>query len=186
MLKRCGRVLTVVILSLMMNGCDLNRASARYAFMGDSLTEGWALPRINLGVHGNTTAQMLARFPAEIPGHHYTAVFILGGTNDILLGINPAITVRNLSRMVDEARAVGAEPVLAEIPDIYQKNHAYNEQVRQLNEQITALAQAKHLKLVDYYDVTHNHPGYESDGVHMKRRGYLAMEKALLSTKIPF
>jgi lysophospholipase L1-like esterase len=76
--------------------------------------------------------------------------------------------------------------VLAKIPDIYQKNHAYNQLVRQLNEQITALAQAKHLKLVDYYNVTHNHPGYESDGVHMNRAGYLAMEKALLSTMIPF
>jgi acyl-CoA thioesterase-1 len=177
MLKHLGRVLTVVILCLMMNGCGLNRASARYAFMGDSLTEDWELPRANLGVHGNTTAQMLARFPA---------VFILGGTNDILLGIKPAITVRNLSRMVDEATADGAEPVLAQIPDIYQNNHTYNQPVCQLNEQITALAQAKHLKLADYYDVTHNHPGYESDGVHMNRAGYLAMEKALLSMKIPF
>jgi len=37
-----------------------NRASSDIAFMGDSLTEGWSFPRVNLGKHGQTTGEMLS------------------------------------------------------------------------------------------------------------------------------
>lgn len=82
-------------------GCRVFKASAEVAFMGDSITEGWAYPRDNFGVYGNTTAQMVARFPAQVPGHHFKRVVILGGTNDVLLGIAPADTVDNLRKMAN-------------------------------------------------------------------------------------
>jgi lysophospholipase L1-like esterase len=156
------------------------------AFMGDSLTEGWTLPRVNLGIYGQTTAQMLARFPEQVPGHGYGTVFILGGTNDVLLHIDPQITVANLGRMADLAESAHIEPVLAEIPPIYRGGGVYSPAVDTLNQRIIELADARHLKLVNYYGSLVGHPDFESDGVHMKGRGYWMMDIALMRTKNPF
>jgi lysophospholipase L1-like esterase len=160
----------------------LNHASPRVAFMGDSITQGWAFPRANFGIYGQTTAQMLARFPNQIPNRNFRAVVILGGTNDILLGLDPAVTVANLACMVDLARAANVEPILAEIPPIYKQNGRFLPGVQRLNAAIIALAASKHVKLADYYDALLNHPSSFSDGTHLKRRGYLRMEFTLLQT----
>jgi acyl-CoA thioesterase-1 len=174
---------TLLLAALLLAAAFLNHASPRVAFMGDSITQGWAFPRANFGIYGQTTAQMLARFPSQIPNHHFRTVVILGGTNDTLLGIDPAITVANLSRMVDLARAAGVEPILAEIPPIYKEHQRFLPQVQRLNPQIAALAASKHVKLVDDYDALLNHPSSFSDGTHLKRRGYLRMEVALFHTE---
>jgi lysophospholipase L1-like esterase len=173
-----------IVLLVLLATC--NRASPRVAFMGDSITQGWAFPRANFGIFGQTTAQMLARFPNQIPNRDFRAVVILGGTNDTLLGIDPAVTVANLGRMVDLARAAGVEPVLAEIPPIYRQGGRFLPAAQRLNTAILALATARHVKLVDYYDALLNHPACFSDGTHLKRRGYLRMEFALWHAENPF
>jgi lysophospholipase L1-like esterase len=176
--------LAVALIVLGLLAPILNHASPRVAFMGDSITQGWTFPRANFGIFGQTTAQMLARFPNQVPHRNFRTVVILGGTNDTLLGIDPAITVANLSRMIDMARAAGVEPVLAEIPPIYKENGRFLPAVQQLDRRIVALAAAKRVRLADYYDALLNHPSCFSDGTHLKRRGYLRMEVALLQTQI--
>lgn len=177
-------LITVGLLSLPM-GCRAFKADPGTAFLGDSLTEGWAYPAVNFGVHGNTTAQMLERFPAKIPGHHYREVVILGGTNDVLLGVDPDVTTHNLEMLANETLEAGAQPVLCEIPPIFHgiapgDRKDYSEGVSILNQHIVRLAALHHWKLVDYYDPILGHPSYSSDGVHMKRRGYVVMEIAYL------
>jgi lysophospholipase L1-like esterase len=154
--------------------------------MGDSITQGWSLPRVNLGIHGQTTAQMLERFPRQVLGHGYRSVIILGGTNDVLLKISPDITIANLSQMVDIAKNANIEPTICEIPPIFLTDRDYKTQIDELNRRIVDLAAKQHIKLVDYFDAIDHHPGYSSDGVHLKRRGYFAMEKALLHVESPF
>lgn len=171
---------------VLVTGCGLNRASDRIAFMGDSITQGWNLPRVNLGIHGQTTEQMLERFPRQVLGHGYKSVIILGGTNDVLLKISPDITIANLSKMVDLAKNANVEPTICEIPPIFLKDRDYNTQIEDLNRRISTLAAARKIKLVDYFDAIDHHPGFSSDGVHLKRRGYLAMERALLQVESPF
>jgi len=177
-LKLAAGLVTILLLVLL-----LNRASPRVAFMGDSITQGWAFPRANFGIYGQTTAQMLARFPNQIPRQNFRTVVILGGTNDIFLGIDPSITIANLSHMVDLARQSRIEPILAEIPPIYKQNGRFLPTVQRLNAAIVALAASKQVKLVDYYDALLNHPSCFSDGTHLKRRGYLRMEVALLKAQ---
>jgi acyl-CoA thioesterase-1 len=167
-------------------GCGGVHANPHDAFMGDSITEGWTLPTSNLGIHGQTTAQMLERFPQQIPGHGYGTVFILGGTNDTLLHLDPQVTIENLGRMVDLAQAAHIEPVLSEIPPIFRDHGAYSAAVYRLNAQIVQLAADRNVKLVNYYAALEDHPKFESDGVHMKRRGYWMMDIALMRTKSPF
>lgn len=170
-----------LFLLLFSGGYLIIKASANVAFLGDSLTEGWAYPRTNLGTYGNTTAQMVARFPSEIPGRHYKWVVILGGTNDILLGIQSTSTIDNLRTLGTYTIQAGAKPVLCEIPPIFHSfdpadKTDYSNKVRVLNLQITQLAVAHKWKLIDYYHPILGHPEYSSDGVHMKRRGYFIME----------
>ena len=179
--RRTSFLLLVLFLLCLPIVYPLLKASANTAFLGDSLTERWIYPRNNLGIYGNTTAQMLARFPAEIQGHRYKSVVILGGTNDVLLHIDPAVTIQNLQEIGTYTEHAGAQPVLCEIPPIFHNYDPgdktdYSNQVRTLNQQIIHLAAAHKWKLVDYYDPFLGHPGYSSDGVHMKRRGYIIME----------
>jgi GDSL-like Lipase/Acylhydrolase family len=168
-----------------LTGCRLFKANSQVAFLGDSITQGWAYPAANFGLFGNTTSQMLERNSAILSGQSYAKVVILGGTNDVLLGIKPEITVGNLEKIGLAVQRSGAEPVLCEIPPIFhsfnpgdKKN--YSNDVRNLNQQIARLAAEHRWKLADYYDPLLQHPQLSSDGVHIKRRGYLLMEIALL------
>jgi lysophospholipase L1-like esterase len=164
----------------------LNHASRRVAFMGDSITWGWSFPRANFGIRGQTTAQMLARFPVQIVGHNYREVVILGGTNDTLLGLDQQATLTNLGAMADLARKAGIEPVLAEIPPIYSGGGVHLPTVAALNRGIVELGRTKGVNVVDYYDTLNGQPQDFSDGVHLKRRGYARMEWELVKVANPF
>jgi lysophospholipase L1-like esterase len=186
----CARRVTLPVLPLLLSlcllsGCQVFKGDKRVAFLGDSITQGWAYPAANFGIFGNTTQQMLERDAAVLAGHGYGKVIILGGTNDLLLGIEPEITVSNLEKIALAVQRSGAEPVLCEIPPIFHSlkvddTKDYSNDVRRLNGQIARLAAEHRWRLVDYYDPLRYHPHVSSDGVHMKRRGYLLMEIALL------
>jgi lysophospholipase L1-like esterase len=124
---------------------------------------------------------MLDRFSKAIPGKGYTRVVILGGTNDVLEGIAPDVTIRNLEEIATRTLKAGAQPVICEIPPIVHSfnpkdNRDYSPEVRALNGRIAALAAEHQWTLVDYYDAMRGHPSFFSDGVHLKRRGYAVME----------
>jgi lysophospholipase L1-like esterase len=186
----CARRVTLLVLPLLLSlcllsGCRVFKGDKRVAFLGDSITHGWAYPAANFGIPGNTTQQMLERDAAVLAGHGYAKVIILGGTNDVLLGIEPEITVSNLEKIALAVQRSGAEPVLCEIPPIFHSFKVddakdYSNDVRRLNGQIARLAAEHRWRLVDYYNPLRYHPHVSSDGVHMKRRGYLLMEIALL------
>ena len=182
--KKLVGIISLVLLSPV--ACSLNKASSQVAFIGDSITESWNFPRVNYGMHGNTTAQMLARFSQQILTHPYKTVHILGGTNDVLLHISPQVTIHNLDSMIQLAQSRNIEPILGEIPPIVRDEGAYSAAVLDLNTRIRNLAALRDVPLVDYYDGIAGHPSFQSDGVHLKRLGYAVMEGKLLSTKNPF
>ena len=63
----------------------------RVVFIGDSITQGWfdKVPsffgpdRVDRGIGGQTTPQMVLRFHQDVIDLHPAAVQIMGGTNDI-------------------------------------------------------------------------------------------------------
>ena len=175
-----------VLLVLALGAIPLNHAGPNDAFLGDSITEMWHFPRVNLGVHGQTSAQILARFPTQIPNRGYTKVYILAGTNDVLLGIDPAITLHNIEAMADLAQQAHAEPILAEIPPIFRDSGSFTPAVNSLNARLASLASTRGFKLVDYNAALRDHPRNFVDGVHINRSAYLRMELALLHTTNPF
>ncbi|MDB5252886.1 MAG: acylhydrolase, partial [Flaviaesturariibacter sp.] len=67
------------------------KGERRVVFMGNSITEGWVKADsafftkgyIGRGISGQTTAQMLVRFRADVIELKPAVVVILAGTNDI-------------------------------------------------------------------------------------------------------
>jgi acyl-CoA thioesterase-1 len=181
---RLTLALTLTVGLHFLSGCRILKANPHIAFLGDSLVEAWWYPTANLGHHGDTTARLLARFPQVIPDRGYTTVVILGGSNDVQQGIDPAIVMHNLQQLAELAVQQHAEPILCEIPPIFHSwvsgDHTdYKPQVVELNRRIAQLAAEHHWKLVDFYTPLVDHPNYSVDGVHMNRSGYLVMTRAI-------
>ncbi|KCZ93183.1 multifunctional acyl-CoA thioesterase I [Hyphomonas johnsonii MHS-2] len=102
-------------------------------FLGDSLVAGFglaadeALPEqiaaifkadgvkakvVNAGVSGDTTANGLARFDWSVANADADVVVVALGANDYLMGIDPEITRRNLTAIVQKAVDDGIACVL--------------------------------------------------------------------------
>lgn len=178
-----------VILICSISACSVFKADRRLAFLGDSLTQGWSYPSVNFGHYGDTTAQILDRAPAVIVPGRYARVIVLGGTNDVLQRINPDTSVKNLEKIAMMVHQAGAEPVLCEIPPVFHSLDAadptdFSGAVQELNKGIVALGRRHGWTVLDYYHPLIPHPAFFSDGVHLKRRGYLVMEATLIGAKV--
>ncbi len=104
------------------------RGKPRVVFIGDSITDGWSNPAfggffpgkayVNRGIGGQTTAQMLLRFRADVIDNDPAAVVILAGTNDVAGNAGPATASNikdNLASMADLAKAHGIRVVLSSV-----------------------------------------------------------------------
>jgi acyl-CoA thioesterase-1 len=173
--------------------------SGRIVFMGDSITQGWQESRpvffrgerVDRGISGQTTSQMLGRFYADVISLHPTVVHILGGTNDIA-GNGGATTLDNIENnirgMVELAQAHRIKVVLGTI--LPAARFSWRPEIdpvaaiRNLNIWIKYYARSRGLILVDYYAVLddghHALAASDSgDGVHPNPAGYAKMEIAL-------
>ncbi len=106
----------------------------RVVFIGDSITDGWALPEsfsgkpyVNRGIGGQTTPQMLLRFRPDVIALQPKAVVILAGTNDIAGNTGPMSLEEieaNYASMAELAHAHGIRVVFASVLPV----HNYTEQ----------------------------------------------------------
>jgi hypothetical protein len=149
-------------------------------FVGASIVQYWPLPTHDAGVAGQTTAQVLGRFRADVLGHGYKRVVILVGTNDVTQNLTgfPVEAVQNIAEMATAARAAGLEVVLSELPPLT-LNSTQNERIKSLNALLLAYARINGYLIVDFYTPMDGHPEYFQDGVHPNTQGYAVMEKAL-------
>lgn len=175
---RCGILWAGLVAALAgLTGCGVEIENV---FMGDSITAGWSVPGQNLGVPGNTTAQMLARFPDEVPGHGYKTFLILGGANDVREGIPIEETFENIAAMAKAAHEAGMAVVVCELTPDYQKGFKYAGNLQALNQMIVELATSEDYFLADYYDPMVGHPEYFRDGLHPNAEGYAVMDEVLI------
>jgi lysophospholipase L1-like esterase len=167
----------------------------RVVFYGDSITDGWIKldpelfkdDRLDRGISGQTTGQMLLRFRADVLELHPAVVHILAGTNDIAGNTGAtslAIIQGNIASMAELARAHGVRVILASILPVAQ--YGWHSQVQPIpsvtamNEWLRAYAAREHCTYVDYYAVLNDgHGGFKTelayDGVHPNPAGYAAM-----------
>lgn len=172
-------------------------SAQRVVFLGDSITEGWkpAVPgafdaqRIDRGISGQTTEQMIVRFRQDVLDLHPAVVHIMAGTNDVAGNRGPTTVAQieaNLATLVDMARAAHVRVVLASIPPAAgfgwsPEIHGVAATIRSLNAWLRDYAAREHLVYVDYYAALADAQGglpsrYSADGVHPNPAGYARMQ----------
>ena len=168
----------------------------RVIFFGDSLTELWGsrIPGlqknddvINRGISGQTTAQMLVRFRADVINLKPHIVHLMMGTNDIA-GNTGATSIARIqdaiASMAEQAQANGIRVVLAAIPPAkilgWSPGVDPVPSIREINKWIQRYANQKGFTFVDYGPALTDgadgiSPNLSADGVHPNAAGYLAM-----------
>lgn len=168
----------------------------RVVFMGDSITEFWGKQdaaffsqgKLDRGISGQTTAQMLLRFRQDVIELHPQAVHIMAGTNDVAGNTGPATLQQvegHIASMAELARAHGIRVILASVPPAgsfpWRKEVRPVPAIRALNRWIEDYAAQQGFTYVDYYGAMATadgamKPGLAGDGVHPTRKGYQLME----------
>jgi lysophospholipase L1-like esterase len=128
----------------------------------------------NTGIPGNTTAQMRARFAADVLPYKPSVLFVLGGTNDLGLGISQSAIISNLRAIVVAAKAKKIQPILLLVPPDSWTSMA--PKINSLNAAIVNLANSQRVVYVDIHAPLANSAGvyygkYTVDGLHFTSLG---------------
>ncbi len=164
----------------------------RVVFFGDSITELWGRHApgffqadvIDRGISGQTTAQMIGRFRADVIDLKPQIVHILAGTNDIAGNTGPTSLSRieaNIETMVDLARSHHIAVIIGTIPPArrfdWRTDIAPIPRIAAYNLWLIGFARREGLTLVDYYALLDDGHGainaaLSDDGVHPNAAGY--------------
>jgi lysophospholipase L1-like esterase len=169
----------------------------KVVFMGDSITENWGMADpglfdakvINRGISGQTSAQMLVRFQADVVALRPKVVHILAGTNDVAGNGGPTSAQdfkNNVMSMVEIAKANGISVILGSIPPAaafpWRPEVKPVQRIRELNAWLRDYAASQGLRFIDYYKDLVGTAGelkadLGNDGVHPNRSGYRIMRR---------
>ena len=168
----------------------------RIVMIGDSITQGWyekapgffSAGRIGRGISGQTTPQMLVRFPADVIALKPAVVQIMAGTNDIAFNTGPMTpdeTRANIRAMTELAQANGIRVVLASIPPAdrypWRPGLETGSKIVALNRWLKSYAAATGSTYADYWTALAApgtmgmRDGLSSDRVHPTAAGYAVM-----------
>lgn len=176
-----------------------SHAMPRVVLMGDSITEFWELADpalfdgklIDRGISGQTSAQMLLRFRADVVTLRPKWVHILAGTNDVAGNGGPTSPQdfrNNIQSMVELAQANGIGVILGSIPPAaafpWRPEVKPAPIIQDLNVWLRQYAASKRLRFIDYHKELAGPAGelkaeLGNDGVHPNRNGYRLMRRLL-------
>ena len=162
-------------------------SSASVVIVGDSIIAQWpGLPAyiVNAGVGGQTTAQILARFDADVVARHPATVVIEGGVNDV--AITGSVDSSNVIAMIGKAQAAGIRVVLLEVLWPNNETDVSPTAVLEYNAQLLVIARAYGVEIIDTYGPFVGRPELfrPNNNVHPIAAGYDLLW-ALLSPVIP-
>ena len=176
-----------------------NKEYPDVVFMGNSITDNWAYFHPDFfisnnycgrGIGGQTSAQMLVRFTADVIALHPKTVVIMAGTNDVAhndLYVEPEHVIENIIAMCELAKANGIIPIISSIPPCSEfcwrteiKNAAQT--IADLNNELKAYAKKNNFVYVDYYSALADKNGsfpltLSDDGCHPLPDTYFTMEE---------
>jgi acyl-CoA thioesterase-1 len=142
---------------------------------------GWTA--YNLGVSGQTTAEMLARFDREVPDDA-GAIIIAGGLNDVFAGIPRAEIIDNIEAMVQEAQAITDRVFVCALPPCTGDSEAIEDEIVALNEAYQEVCDVTGATYVDWYaalvanDGSRDSGYSDPDGVHPNAEGNARLAEA--------
>ncbi len=149
------------------------------------------------GVCGETTQDMRARFHADVLEPLPHVAIILGGTNDLGLGVSLAAIMENLQFFYEQAQAYGILPVAVTVPSLREDtwpndaadggvptsrlSPAIEQAIAQrvtVNQLIKDIGRERNFPVVDWFaetcepDTKALAPEYSNDGLHLSTTGY--------------
>ncbi|MFP6619371.1 MAG: GDSL-type esterase/lipase family protein, partial [Pirellulaceae bacterium] len=93
---------------------QVSRDQQAVVFLGDSITQGWGaqfrgkfagMKLANRGIGGDTTRGMLIRLQEDVLSLNPSAIVLLMGTNDLEVGLEPALIGRNFTKIIAGIKA---------------------------------------------------------------------------------
>lgn len=175
---------------------------------GDSRARSWNPPPavaghrvINRGIGGETTAQMIHRFGADVVDLHPAVVIIEAGINDLVAAsLSPGLarrfpgeTASNLQQMVERARAAGIRVVLLTIlpprsPNLVRRfvwSDRIHGMVAEANARLRGLHDPPRVEVVDSARALQTpsgewKPGVNAGSLHITSAGYRELNDAVL------
>ncbi len=155
---------------------------------------GLPLTPYNLGVRGDTSAEVAARYQAEEaartqnPAAGYGVVLACGANDmtevDKRLRVPPGVAVRTLNRLLEEAEASGHSVFLVGPPPVGDREQ--DERIRELSNQLAHVAAHRSVPFVEAAKPLSGHDGWRSeaaanDGSHPGAAGYAALADLVLT-----
>ena len=164
-----------------------NEAYPLYATL---LSGGRILTGYNAGISGNNTAQMLARFDADVAAQSPAFVLVNAGTNDTGQNVDFATWRADIQTLLTKIRNLGVRPVMSTI--IPRSDATIRARVQLWNAWIRAYAATNGIPLVDFHAVLVDPTtgsfasGYDSgDGVHPSNLARKVMGQAVVDALLP-
>lgn len=170
--------------------------AGRVVFLGDSITDGWALakyfpdkPYVNRGISGQTTPQMLVRMYPDVINLRPAAMILLAGTNDIARNTGPSTSQQiqdNIRAITELAQLNKIKVILCSILPISdysprpQTSRRPPADILKLNAWMKDYAAKSGATYLDYYSATVDEKGFlksaiSPDGLHPNAAGYEIM-----------
>lgn len=198
-LSAAGKAYAAIVLLLMAFVLPLQAEQARAPLsivaFGDSLTQGYGLPEengfvpqlrawlegqgqevrlVNAGVSGDTTAGGLARIEWTLSEETHGMILALGG-NDLLRGLDPALTRANIEGILQAAQAADIPVLLVgmEAPGNYGADFktAFESIWPELAQEYDALYFANFFEGLGESDLSAARAYFQSDGIHPNAEG---------------
>lgn len=178
-------------------------------FFGDSLTFGYGVPKqnswaykianelysssLNKACNGDTTTSMLSRYYNDVLKYKSSTIFIMCGTNDLLLGRSVTSIIDNIELMIKDALAINSKVIIGIPPQIigslanelFSPSHLYDyaeKELLTLKNELINLCEKYQLKFINFYDLTLNKDDIYLDGIHLTSLGHELMYKKWLTT----
>jgi acyl-CoA thioesterase-1 len=177
-------------------------------FFGDSLTFGYGVTKqdswvyklaqklpfktLNKARNGDTTASMLSRYYNDVLIYAPAKIFIMGGTNDLLLGRSLPSVLSNIELLVKDGLNINSEITLGIPPKIigemantlFSPSHLYSyaeNELLKLGNGLIELCQKYNISFINFYDLIPKEDLFYLDGIHLTYVGHELMFKEALS-----
>jgi len=177
-------------------------------FFGDSLTFGYGVPKqnswvykinqefsflsLNKACNGDTTTSMLSRYYNDVLIHNPSKIFIMCGTNDLLLGRSVSSIIDNIELMIKDALDINSKILIGIPPKIISEmaneffcpSHLYTyaeNELLILKNELIKLCNKYKLQFINFYDATFTKDNIYLDGIHLTTLGHELIYKKSIS-----
>ena len=188
---------------------ELSFKSTSYLFLGDSRIFQWEIPdsiipsnrRLNIGIEGQTSSQVLQRAKDYFANNHSDYVIIQVGINDLkLIGYYPerdkyivSLTTKNIKELLETCTKHHSIPLFitiippgtVELKRVLFWNKKINNAVKQVNEVILSYCKEERIRVLNASELLSGDgfvisKEYERGCFHLNEKGYKMLNSELV------